>query len=328
MAEPRNAPRRGAKSKRPMIIGIVIAAVIVAALGTWWGVTAGAAAVREKQIRAVVTDYYTAIGASDTAKALSSAMTPVEPADLLTDDALRSSNEQAPLTGVEVLAVTTADPYDRATVSVKYRIGDTEVAEEVPLTHTEQGWRLDNVTSDLTLASAHALTVNGQPVTQTTQKVLPGTYTASSVSKYVDLVGDASVTVLKAGETGAAIAATPELSKEGVDVALKTAQDQFSVCLASKVSNPPDCPWVLSEGDGTMKVNSIKYELKNDPWKKLTFTLDPERLGALGSIKFEVLATAEITSKGITGKVSKAVKGDRNVWVDLDADPPTVVWGE
>ena len=82
----------------------------------------------------------------------------------------------------------------------------------------------------------------------------------------MSLDGDVSVTVLRTGETDAAITPKVNLSKEGVDLVKKTAKKSLDTCLAAKVSNPPNCPWEFSEDGLTVTKNSVSYSLKNDPW--------------------------------------------------------------
>ena len=94
---------------------------------------------------------------ADPEKALSLSTSPVEPGELLTKATLESSLTAAPLTDVEVTTVTTEKPYDRATAAVTYKIGGVDVTDEVPLSKTTDGWRLDRVTSDLTLENVHFL---------------------------------------------------------------------------------------------------------------------------------------------------------------------------
>lgn len=328
MTEPENVSAKRGRSKRPLVIGAVIVAVIVASLGTWWGFTVGSAAVREKQIRETVTAYYTAVAEADADKAMSMATTPVEPGDLLTDEVLTSSAQQAPLTEIEVTTITTADPFDRATAEVSYKIGEAEVTGAVPLTHTPQGWRLDQVTSDLTLASTNTLTVNGARVSSTMLKVLPGTYTAESASKFVDLDGVANATVLKAGESGAAIAAKPQLSKLGVDTVTNLAKQSLNTCLAAKISNPPNCPWEMTENDSKVKKGSVVFKLTNDPWKGFTPTLSPDFLTAVGNTQIKIKATAYVELSDRGGLVSSQLDVDTPIWVDLTVDPPVLVWAK
>ncbi len=328
MTENANASERGGSTKRPLVIGIVLALIVIAALGTWWGVTAGATSAREKAISDTVTDYFTAISEADPEKALSLATSPVEPGELMSKGVLESSNRQAHLTDVEVVTIATEKPYERATVDVTYKLGDNEVTDQIPLSQTADGWRLDRVTSDLTLASVHALTVNNQEVTQTAQQVLPGTYTAEPVSDSVKLTKGTSATVLRPGETTAEITAKASLSDAGIALVKKTAKKSLDTCLASKVSAPPNCPWHLSEEGVKVTKNSIKYTLKNDPWKKFSPKLLSDDLAATAQIPLTLEASAEATHKGITGKVSRTFDTKTHLRVDLSSDEPTVIWSK
>ena len=224
--------------------------------------------------------------------------------------------------------MTTEKPCDRATAAVTYKIGGVDVTDEVPLSKTTDGWRLDRVTSDLTLENVHFLEVNGQKLTQAAQKVLPGTYTAEPVSPNLSLDGDVSVTVLRTGETDAAITPKVNLSKEGVDLVKKTAKKSLDTCLAAKVSNPPNCPWEFSEDGLTVTKNSVSYSLKNDPWENFKPGLVPDDLAATAKIPLKFEATAEVTYKGITGRVGQVFDTDTYLRVDLASDKPTVIWSK
>lgn len=254
------------------------------------------------------------------------ATSPVQPGELMTRGALESSNARAALTDVEVANIATEKPYDRATAEVTYKLGGTEVTDQISLSQTADGWRLDKVVSDLTLASVHALTVNNQELTQTEQQVLPGTYTAEPVSESVSLTGEASATVLRVGDTAAEITAKPTLSDAGIALTKKTAKKSLDTCIAAKVSKPPNCPWEFSDEGVKVTKDSIKYTLKNDPWQKFDPKLVSDDLAATAKLPLKFEASAEVTYKGVTGRVGRTFDTNTYLRVDLAADEPTVIW--
>lgn len=312
----------------PLIVGAVLTVAVLAGLGIWWAMSSGASADREKAIEATVLEYYAAITEADATRALGLATSPVEAGPLLHDDALKASNAVAPLSKVAVNSVTASEPYERAVANVSYQLGKESITLDVPLSHTPQGWRLDHVVSDLTLSHTNGLLVNGQAVPTTNLKVLPGTYTATPISDVVELEGETTVTVLKAGDTGAAIPATPKLSAVGVDKTKKAAVAALNACLASKVSAPPNCPWAMNDAGVEVAKDSVKYTLGNDPWANFTPTLEAEALSATGSTNLVVDATATVTYQGVTGTVSRKIETPLVLHVDLTAEPPTVVWSK
>lgn len=126
-----------------LLIGAVVLALGLA--GGWFGLRALQGNQREDAIRAVATDFYAALAASDATKAASLSATPLPTSPLLTAKALAASQKSAPISAATVSDIRSSDESPKAVAKVSYQVGEREVTTDMGLTRTGEAWKLDDV---------------------------------------------------------------------------------------------------------------------------------------------------------------------------------------
>ena len=313
-------PRIGAR-----VVAVAVALLALVAAGVWW-YTATQASLREKAIIGAVEGFYGALAEADAPRAVGHLAGSVPPDELLTSEVLAASQQAAPIAGVRVGVVTTAEPYDTATAAVAYTQGDEEVTTEVALAREGGAWRIDDALTPLTLSGTEGFTVNDVVTTQTSHQVLPGTYTAAPASDHLELRGTTVATVASPGAEPVSLEITPALSDEAAVEVTAAAKRALTTCLESRVSAPPGCPWSLDEKGAAVKAGSVRYALDNNPWKGFKPTLDLSTMTARGPVTVKVEATATVTFEGRTGEVTAPIDFRSTIVSDLTQAPLTVSW--
>lgn len=329
MTQPHRPGRTSARGLTRRTIALAVAGVVsfiaLVAGGVWW-YTSTQAANREKAIVAAVEGFYGALAEADAPRAVGHVAGSVTPGELLTSEVLAASQLAAPIAGVQLGAVATAEPYETATVPVSYTVGGETVTTDVALTREGSAWKIDEALTELTLTGTEGLTVNGVDPTQATHLVLPGTYTAAPASEAIALDGTPVATVAAPGADPVTIDVTPELSERAATDVTAAAKKALETCLDARVSAPPGCPWSLDEKGATVKPGSVRYSLENDPWKGFEPTLDLATMTARGRVTVEVEATATVTFEGRTGEVTAPIDFTSTLVSDLTTRPYTVAW--
>lgn len=322
---PRASGRGVARRTVAVAVAGIVSLVALVAGGVWWyGATQ--ASNRERAIVGAVEGFYDALAAADAPRAVGFVAGSVPPGELLTSEVLAASQQEAPLAGVRLGQVATAEPYETATVPVTYTLGGEEVATDVALTREGSAWKIDGALTALSVSGTEGFTVNGVRLTQATHQVLPGTYTAAPASEAIALDGTTTATVAAPGADAVALEVTPELSEQAADEMTAAAKKALKACLDARVSSPPGCPWTLDEKGATVKAGSVRYSLENDPWKGFEPTLDLATMTARGKVRVEVEARATVTFEGRTGEVTRPVEFDSTLVTDLTTRPYTVAW--
>ncbi|MDO5535884.1 MAG: hypothetical protein Q4F65_14705, partial [Propionibacteriaceae bacterium] len=314
-------------SKGPSPLVWVLSALAVVALiaGIVWFAVTSSRAARDGAIKDTATAYLTAIAEGNAAAALETLAEQPSNTTLLTDEVLAASAQAAPLTDIVVDEPVGEDT--QVTVTARYALGASPV--ETTLTLTGDGrreWAIADGTAELAVPERRALTVNGVTLTEETNPVFPGTYTAAPTSDKIALTGEATATVQAPAQEGARIEVAPGLSEAGVQTALDTVKARFDACLGSTDSRPVDCPFGVDTEGVEVGEGGVRFTPTNNPWETFAPTLNPDDLTATGTIPYAVNATATVTRDGLTTEATVPLNGERGYTVDLTQDPAGLTW--
>ena len=316
-----------AKPSGPRPLVWLLSALLVVALiaGVVWFAVSTSRANREAAIRDTATSYLTSVADGDAALALEHLAEQPANTALLTDAVLAASKEAAPLTDVQVGAI--GGEENAPTVDVSYRLGDQPVETRLQLTGDgRSSWKLVDGLGELTLANLDALTVNGAELTEATNPVFPGTYTAAPVNDKVQLHGEPTATIASPTQDPFRMDVVPGLSELGHQTVLNAVRTRYDECLAATESRPANCPFGVSTDGVEVAEGSVRFAGANDPWAAFAPVLDPAAMTAGGKIPFTVNATATVTRDGLTTEATTVLNGERGYTVDLTQDPAVVTW--
>lgn len=321
------AAASGRKRRALLLVGLSVL-LIVLCVGGWFWWDANQRAARGQAIRDTATAYLAALADADADAALATLAQRPDNTTLLTDEVLVASRATAAISDVAVTDVTVS-PEDerRASAAVTYRIGTQPVETTLALTGDGRtSWRIADGLGDLTIDSVAALTVNGATLTETTNPIFPGIYTAAATNPHLTLNGTTTTLLTAPDAQAQPLTVTHALSESGTQAVLGAVKGRFDECLASTSTLPENCPFGVDPGGVAIVDNQVEYELKNDPWAGFSPTLDVATLTASGVIHFEIDGSAVVSFEGRTGRVRANVDNDRTYTVDLTRDPLTVVW--
>ncbi|WP_342372072.1 hypothetical protein PCC79_13005 [Propioniciclava soli] len=316
------APASGRGRRTAWIIGILVLLAALIAAGWWWWDSTQRAQ-REEAIRTTAQTYLDSLAAADAEGALATLAEQPANTTLLTDEVLQASVEASPLSAIAVGEVTSEG--QNATADVTYRIGEEDVALTLPMTGDgARTWHLTDGLGELTLASTDHLTVNGAELTEATNPVFPGTYTAAATNQYLVLNGATSAFIPSPQADAATI--TPEfaLSDPGRESILAAVRTRLDECVASTETLPGNCPFGLA-ADGA-EVSNVRFQLNNDPWAEFAPALDMAAMTASGTVHLDITGFATVTAAGLTGDVDQNFAVDRAWSVNLTEDPLVVTW--
>lgn len=315
------ADRRAVSPVTWILSGLLVLALVV---GIAWFAASSSRAGREAAQRNAATGYLTAIAEGDAAAALDHLAEAPTNTALLTDAVLAVSNAAAPLADIEAGQI--GGDELAPTVEVTYRLGDQSVATTIALVGEGRAWKVDDGTVDLAVPERRGLTVNGVALTEETNPVFPGTYTAEVVSPMVALTGEATAVVTEPGQADARIELSPGLSEVGTQTTFDAVKGRFDECLAATESRPANCPFGVGAEGVEVADGSVRFSLSNDPWEGFAPTLDPATLQATGTFHYEINATATVTREGLSLDATLPLVGDRGYEVDLAQQPAVVTW--
>ncbi|WP_454227487.1 hypothetical protein [Propioniciclava flava] len=305
---------------------VAVAAVVLVALIAW-AVVAVTNSNRERAITSTATTYLQSIAASDAQAALATlAERPTNEA-LLTGDVLRVSQERAPLTDI-VVTSPVLDSDTRASVSASYKIGGRDVSTTLRLVGDGRtSWLLVDGTADLTLSAPTGLTVNGVPVTESTNPAFPGSYVvATNSAPTVIAQGDTTALLATPDSEPASLTVAAALSDEGRQTVLNTVKGRLDECLTATESRPANCPFGVRTDNVEVAPGSVRFALANDPWADFHPALDPATMRVTGRLHLSVDATATITQNGLSTDATQRLEADRTYTVALTQQPLAVVW--
>ena len=283
------------KSKLPLLLGIgggalalvvVLALVIANSLGGSdpktttgsgpAGTSTTAAAPASENASDAVRGYLEAIAANDAEKALSYLGDPPADVTFLTRPVLEASNKAAPLTAVDVPAVTSSSSYEQ--VAAKYQIGGRAVTEEYTAQEKGGTWTIQRGIIEMNLESQRDETlkmfINGVEVTTDTANLFPGTYTFTTDSKWVTYGKSGNDTFTGPSDYDRP-SLEPALNSAGKTAFLKNVKTAFKKCLRQHKLAPSGCPNKLRETKG-QKINqsTIRWGVKKDPFRNAKPRLD------------------------------------------------------
>lgn len=208
-----------------------------------------------------VQGYLDALMAGSAATALSYAAAVPGDASFLTDDVLASINASAPINSV----VVTPSAPDATSVQASYRIGDEPVEASFEVVRTDQGFRLQSVVGEVSLAGARSpgvpLKLAGQEVFSDTVWLFPGRYRASTGMKFLGYSG-ANLLVAAPGTVTEASGMQPVITKAGKIALVKAAKAKFSRCLKIDSLSPKTCAF------GVRMPAGVKVRTSTITWKK------------------------------------------------------------
>lgn len=233
-----------------------------------------------------------ALAGSDAEKALAlAAEQPTGNSELLSRDVLLEANKRAALTGVVVDATTLTEEspgvWNTGTAAVRYSIGDQPQTVDLPLRRVAGEWKVDQVSAAVDLGSTGPdRKVNGVTVKPGVYNLFPGSYSVTSANPLVGL--DRTEFVL-ASSSDPRTDWDPELvlSEEGRNRSIEAGKRALDECMKVRELKPPSCPFIAwEEGDLVIDKSSLRFTLKNDPFKDITFRFNGANLTA--SANFEV----------------------------------------
>jgi hypothetical protein len=282
------------KSKLPLLLGIgggalaliVVIALIVNSLGGSdpkpttgsgpAGTSTTAAAPASANASDAVRGYLEAIAANDAEKALSYLGDPPADVTFLTRPVLETSSKAAPLTGIDVPAVTSSSSYEQ--VAAKYQIGGRAVTEEYTAQEKGGTWTIQRGVIEMNLESQRDETlkmfINGVEVTTDTANLFPGTYAFTTDSKWVTY-GKSGNTTFTGPSDYDRPSLTPALNSTGKTAFLKNVRTAFKKCLSQHKLAPSGCPNRVKLRKGQKITQStVRWSVTNDPFRNAKPRLD------------------------------------------------------
>lgn len=325
-AAPEAAEDGSGGNRRPLMFLIAGLAVLLVIGGIVWAVIATGNANRDRAIADTANRYLQALSTNDAQGALATLSEKPTNTALLTGEVLGASNAAAPLTDIAVTEPV-FDGGSAATVKASYKLGGEPVSTTLHLVGDGRTqWLLADGTSELTLTSPAAATINNAKVTESTNPVFPGTYKAAEVTPNIALEGTPTAVIAAPDSDPATLALTPTLSEAGTSAVRETVQARLNECLAATESRPADCPIGIDTSGVEVAPGSVKFALANDPWAGFAPTLDAATLKASGQLPLVVDVTATVTANGLTTDATQRLEATRTYTVDLTQNPLAVVW--
>ncbi|MDN5570010.1 MAG: hypothetical protein L0G22_01925 [Propionibacteriaceae bacterium] len=314
------------RQRTGLIIGLILLLLALIVGGwLWWDATSRAQ--RDEAIRSTATTYLNSVAGSDAAGALATLAEQPSNTTLLTDEVLQASAETTPITDITVGTVTSEG--ETASADVSYRIGEEAVQLTLPMTGDGRTtWHLTDGLGELTTTTTDHLTVNGAELTEATNPVFPGTYTAASSHERLTLNGTTSALVASPQADAAELSPEFALSEAGSQAVLNAVRTRFDECVASTESLPANCPFGVDAGEGVVvEDGSVRFSVNNDPWEGFAPALDPATMTASGTIHMNMGATANVTYNGLVNPESSVnFEVDRAYAVNVIDDPMVVTW--
>ncbi|HYI52577.1 MAG TPA: hypothetical protein VEX57_01320 [Microlunatus sp.] len=270
------------KSKAvPIIIGAVVLALVVAAIGVGvalsrggeepvagggTGGTTSAPPAEAKKASDAVQGYLEALAAGDAQAALAFASTAPTDTTFLTNEVLAASNKTAAISAINVPEVDDEYAYR---VAASFSMGKQAINTDFSVEKDGDAWKLRDVAADLDLQSKRAKTlpmlING--VNVETDKVLlfPGSYTFTSGNKNVDYGKSSTLIVKSPSEYPDGLSdIQPTLTSAGDKAFTNAVEDSVKKCMKSKDLKNPGCPNNVTKVTGSVKPKEGTFEWSYD----------------------------------------------------------------
>lgn len=272
---------------------------------------------QESAARTTVEEYFGAIAAADAEKALTyAAAEPEGNNDLLSRDVLLEANKRAAYGPATIDSVTLDEEspgvWNTGTVTTSYAIGDQNQNVEIPLRKVGTDWKLDAVAAPVQLGlNGPDRLVNGVTVRPGDYNMFPGSYSVTSPNP---LVTFASTEFVLASPVDSVTGWEPEpvLSDEGRKQTIDAAKRAVDECMQAKELQPPNCPFIrwVEENNLVIDKPTIRYSLKNDPFRDVQFRFYAGTMTASTTITVEHEIRASATQNGNRGTLVPATQSN------------------
>ncbi len=335
-------PPPGKKLPTGALIGIIaggLVVVLAVVLGIVFAVRAVGPGRSTAGPQEVVSDYFAALTAGDSKKALS--YLDAKPADttLLTDEALAASAAAGPIADVVVTASEASRTAYSVPVTVEYTIGGEQVSGQFEAVDFERdgSWTLGRGTIDIYVGddfSGLNPTVNGVAIDSDTITVFPGVVELAIDNANYALTGTTTTIVSDPDDYSAEFDADVALSDAGLTTFRGAVNDAVTTCIASKslvAGCGIDLPDVLS--DGTKIIDGTVTRTLRAETQATLANLEPEeifgdptqvRAPYLGGL--DVTADCEVNGQRQTGCTFLFLPTLGSPLVDMTTEPPVVRW--
>ena len=336
---PQGTPPQGGSSNKKLFIaigaGIAVLLLILASVLTANAVQNHRAEQEREQTLAEATEgaqqavqtYLQALADADAESALAQAHEPPE-GPLLTDEVLSESNESGGVSSPEVTSASMNQHEDgsvpNGTVTASYTVGGEDVTADFAVTHTPQGWKLDDVTGEGDVGPGTVL-VNGVEASGSVE-MFPGTYALEAANDRVELDATEENVTDPAEAEPVTWSVSPSLSDKGKKDIVAAGRKALDRCLAKKELAPSGCPMIAWKVDPNVKVDAatIKHTLTNDPWAGFDPGLDPSGTQVQGTLTIGVHTKGDAIIDGAPGYVDD--KQDKTVRYTADISGPEVTF--
>ena len=335
-------PPPGKKLPTGALIGIIaggLVVVLAVVLGIVFAIRAVGPGRSTAGPQEVVSDYFAALTAGDSKKALS--YLDAKPADttLLTDEALAASAAAGPIADVVVTASEASRTAYSVPVTVEYTIGGEQVSGQFEAVEFERdgSWKLGRGTIDIYVGddfSGLNPTVNGVAIDSDTITVFPGVVELAIDNANYALTGTTTTIVSDPDDYSAEFDADVELSDAGLTTFRGAVNDAVTTCIGSKslvAGCGIDLPDVLS--DGTKIIDGTVTRTLPAETQATLANLEPEeifgdptqvRAPYLGGL--DVTADCEVNGQRQTGCTFLFLPTLGSPLVDMTTEPPVVRW--
>ncbi|WP_425309390.1 hypothetical protein AADG42_11650 [Ammonicoccus fulvus] len=272
---------------------------------------------QETAARTTVEEYFGAIATADAEKALTyAAAEPEGNNDLLSRDVLLEANKRAAYGPATIDSVTLDEEspgvWNTGKVTTSYAIGDQPQNVEIPLRKVGADWKLDAVAAPVQLGlSGPDRLVNGVTVRPGDYNMFPGSYSVTSPNP---LVTFATTEFVLASPVDSVTGWEPEpvLSDEGRKQTVDAAKRAVDECMKAKELQPPNCPFIrwVEENNLVIDKPSIRYTLKNDPFRDVQFRFYAGTMTASTTVTIEHEIRASATQNGNRGTLVPATQSN------------------
>ena len=287
-----------------------------------------------------VTAYLQAVADGDAEAALGYLESTPSTTELLTDEVLMASAQQAPLTDITV-QTSVEDDYS-TTVKATYTVGDEPVDQTFDVYQDrDQNYKILGGTGRLTSYESFtglSPTVNGVPITAEfggeRLDVFPGAYTLELDDEHYKLDGGKASVVVKSVKEATEITAKPVLTKKAKQLVRQAVKKSVDKCVSSKSMTTP-CGievteqarngWTVQDGTITRKLTSdAKSTLDNlsvEPSYDKPMVIKTELIGSVD-------VTAQCTEDGGAPFPCELILGSvlEGPVVDISGKEPKVTW--
>ncbi len=240
----------------------------------------------------------------------------------LTDAVLADSLKRAPLTAIDVPAVS---DQNASTVTARYRLGTQAVTETYGVVKVGDQWKLQDVAKQLDLSlvrSAIPMRVNGVKVSTDVIAVLPGSYAFTTGLKNVSYGSKNVVLITSPYASVNAFTIQTKLTKTGKKAAIAAAKKSYNKCLKSTKLAPKNCP---NAATSKYKYSRVTWKQNGkDPFRKARVTLSGTRSQV--TINFSLGISGPCTYKGQSGTCTGTYTGTSTASMSALKSRPAVRW--